>query len=204
MLNWFKNLFSHKEEKLSQELNFLIAGLGNIGAEYDETRHNIGFEIVDFVAQKHECTFKQERLAYYTTFRTKGRAFHLIKPTTFMNLSGKSVKFWMDKLKIKQENVLVVLDDLNLDFGKQRLRKKGNHGGHNGLKDIDEKLGNSNYARLKFGIGNNFPRGKQIDYVLGKWSNEEFADLPEMITKSEQIIVSFAAIGIDRTMTQFN
>jgi len=204
MLNWFKNLFSHKEEKLSQELNFLIAGLGNIGAEYDETRHNIGFEIVDFVAQKHECTFKQERLAYYTTFRTKGRAFHLIKPTTFMNLSGKSVKFWMDKLKIKQENVLIVLDDLNLDFGKQRLRKKGNHGGHNGLKDIDEKLGNSNYARLKFGIGNNFPRGKQIDYVLGKWSNEEFADLPEMITKSEQIIVSFAAIGIDRTMTQFN
>jgi len=204
MLNWFKNLFSNKEEKLSQELNFLIAGLGNIGAEYDETRHNIGFEIVDFVAQKHECTFKQERLAYYTTFRTKGRAFHLIKPTTFMNLSGKSVKYWMDKLKIKQENVLVVLDDLNLDFGKQRLRKKGNHGGHNGLKDIDEKLGNSNYARLKFGIGNNFPRGKQIDYVLGKWSNEEFADLPEMITKSEQIIVSFAAIGIDRTMTQFN
>jgi len=204
MLNWFKNLFSNKEEKLSQELNFLIAGLGNIGAEYDETRHNIGFEIVDFVAQKHECTFKQERLAYYTTFRTKGRAFHLIKPTTFMNLSGKSVKYWMDKLKIKQENVLVVLDDLNLDFGKQRLRKKGNHGGHNGLKDIDEKLGNSNYARLRFGIGNNFPRGKQIDYVLGKWSNEEFADLPEMITKSEQIIVSFAAIGIDRTMTQFN
>jgi len=204
MLNWFKNLFSNKEEKLPQELNFLIAGLGNIGAEYDETRHNIGFEIVDFVAQKHECTFKQERLAYYTTFRTKGRAFHLIKPTTYMNLSGKSVKYWMDKLKIKQENVLVVLDDLNLDFGRQRLRKKGNHGGHNGLKDIDEKLGNSNYARLKFGIGNNFPRGKQVDYVLGKWSNEEFADLPEMITKSEQIIVSFGAIGISRTMSQFN
>ncbi len=185
-------------------MNYLIVGLGNIGDEYDNTRHNIGFDVVDALAQKHEVEFKLERLAYKTNFKFKGRNFHLIKPTTFMNLSGKSVNYWMQMLKIKQPNILIIVDDLNLDFGKLRLKAKGSDAGHNGLKDINLKLGNNNYARLRFGIGNDFGKGQQIKYVLGKWSNKEADFLPEYIDKAADMTVSFATIGIARTMNAFN
>jgi len=185
-------------------MNYLIAGLGNVGEEYLETRHNIGFEVVDRVAKDFEVGWELERLAYKSYFRYKGRGFHLIKPTTFMNLSGKAVKYWLTKLKINQEQLLVVLDDLALPFGKVRLRLKGNFAGHNGLKNIDELLGNNNYARLKFGIGNNFSKGKQVQYVLGKWTNEEYGDLPPLIEKASEAIVSFATIGAKKTMDVYN
>jgi len=185
-------------------MNYLIAGLGNIGEEYNETRHNIGFEVVERLAKDFEVEWESERLAYKTYFRYKGRGFHLIKPTTFMNLSGKAVKYWLTKLKIKQEQLLVVMDDLALPYGKIRLRLKGSDAGHNGLKNIDLLLGNNKYARLRFGIGDNFPRGKQIQYVLGKWSNDEYADLPPLIEKASEAIVSFATIGSKKTMEVFN
>ncbi len=194
----------HSEEQNIPEVKYLIAGLGNIGPEYDETRHNIGFEIVDHLARKFDCQFKQDRLAYVAEFKFKGRTFILIKPTTFMNLSGKAVKYWMDQHKIKQENVLVALDDLSLPFGKLRLKKKGNPAGHNGLKDIDKYLGGGNYPRLKFGIGNNFPRGQQVKFVLGKWSNDEFAELSEFLVQTDGIIEAFGTIGIERAMNHYN
>lgn len=185
-------------------MNYLIAGLGNIGEEYVETRHNIGFEVVERLAKDFEVDWESERLAYKTYFRYKGRGFHLIKPTTFMNLSGKAVKYWLTKLKIKQEQLLVIMDDLALPYGKIRLRLKGSDAGHNGLKNIDLLLGNNKYARLRFGIGDNFSRGKQIQYVLGKWTNDEFADLPPLIEKASEAIVSFATIGSKKTMEVFN
>lgn len=185
-------------------MNYLIAGLGNIGAEYDETRHNIGFEVVEKLAKDFEVDWELERHAHKTYFRYKGRGFHLIKPTTFMNLSGKAVKFWLQNLKIDQSRLLVVVDDLDLDFGKVRLRLKGNPGGHNGLKDIDSSLGNQKYARLRFGIGDNYPKGKQVEFVLGKWSDKEYGDLGPLIKNASEACVSFATIGAKRTMESFN
>jgi len=185
-------------------MNYLIAGLGNIGEEYYETRHNIGFEVVDKLAKDFEVGWELERHAYKTYFRYKGRGFHLIKPTTFMNLSGKAVRHWMSHLKIKQENLLVIMDDLALPFGKIRLRQKGSHAGHNGLKNIEALLGNNSYARLRFGIGDNYSKGKQVQYVLGKWTNEEYSDLPPLVKKSSQAVVAFATIGAKRAMEEYN
>ncbi len=185
-------------------MTYLIVGLGNIGSEYAGTRHNIGFDVVDALAEKHNCAFDLKRLGYKSEFRFKGRSFHLIKPTTYMNLSGKSLRYWMQLLKVKQENVLVIVDDKDLDFGKLRLKGKGNDGGHNGLKDITKQLGNNKYARLRFGIGSNFRPGQQVRYVLGKWTEGEAAEIPNHIDRAVQAIESFVTIGLARTMNQFN
>lgn len=203
MLSFIKNLFQQNNEN-DQTVKYLIVGLGNIGEKYSGTRHNIGFDVVDHLAHQKDVSFKQGKLAYITNFKYKGRTFYMIKPTTYMNLSGKALKYWMDYYKIKQENVLVVVDDLALPFGKIRLKGKGSAGGHNGLKDIDAKLGNNQYARLRFGIGANYPKGKQIDFVLGKWKGSERQELPDYIEKSQETILSFGTIGLQLTMSNFN
>ncbi|MEM7103501.1 MAG: aminoacyl-tRNA hydrolase [Bacteroidota bacterium] len=185
-------------------MKYLIAGLGNMGPDYDNTRHNIGFDIVDALAKEFEAEWKDEKKAFVTQFKHKGRTFHLIKPTTFMNLSGKAVLYWFTKHKIKPENLLVIVDDLNLDFGKIRLRGKGSDGGHNGLRHINQTLGGNRYARLRIGIGNDFYTGQQVNHVLGEWSDEEREKLPEIIKKGTNVVKSFATIGLARTMTQYN
>jgi peptidyl-tRNA hydrolase, PTH1 family len=185
-------------------MKYLIAGLGNIGSEYDNTRHNIGFEVLDNLAKAQGIEFKHDTLAFTTEFKFKSRIFVLIKPTTYMNLSGKAVRYWMNQHKIEQSNVLVVLDDLNLVFGKQRLKGNGSDGGHNGLKNIDAILGNNNYARLRIGIGNEFSKGRQVDFVLGKWDDEEMDELEEIKNYAVDTIKSFGTIGLQFTMNQFN
>lgn len=206
LLKWFKGWFAEKEtiEIVKDNMKYLVIGLGNVGAEYDFTRHNIGFEVLDELAKAKGVDFSTERLGDVATVKHKGRTFILLKPSTFMNLSGKAVRYWMEKEKIGIENILVIVDDLNIDFGRLRLRGKGSDGGHNGLKDINEKLGQNNYARLRFGIGDTFNRGKQVNYVLGKWSDEEAEKLPELTEKSGKAIFSFGLIGLGRTMSDFN
>lgn len=192
---------------------FLIAGLGNIGEEYSFTRHNIGFEIADAFAlslQKEENVnsagklFTNDKLAMVSSARFKGKPIVIIKPTTYMNLSGKAVNYRMQVEKIPIENILIVADDLALSFGTIRLKKKGSDGGHNGFTDIIESLGTNEFPRLRFGIGSEFSKGRQVDYVLGKWNEEEKKQLPERINQAILAIKSFIAIGIDRTMTDFN
>ena len=183
---------------------FLIVGLGNIGTEYINTRHNAGFDVVDAFVIKHGGFFKSDRLADVAEVKWKGNIFICIKPTTYMNLSGKSVKYWMDKEKIALENVFVIVDDLALPIEKLRVRGHGSDAGHNGLKDIQLMLGTDKYARLKFGIGNNFPKGMQAEFVLGKWFPEEKATIQKKIEKSVEIIESFSSIGLERTMNQYN
>ena len=185
-------------------MKYLIVGLGNIGFEYENTRHNIGFMILDELAKAEKLEWKSERLAFKTEYKYKSRSFHLIKPTTYMNLSGKAVNHWMKILKIPKDNVLVLVDDLAIPFGKLRLRGKGSAAGHNGLKSIEELTGGNNYARLRFGIGDNYHKGKQVDYVLGKFEEGEQADLPLLIEKSIETIKSFGTIGLSRTMTAYN
>lgn len=185
-------------------MKYLIVGLGNIGAEYENTRHNIGFDVVDTFVKKHGGTFKNERLADVAECKWKGRVFVVIKPTTYMNLSGKAVKYWMDKEKIPLENIFVILDDLALPVEKVRIRAGGSDAGHNGLTSIQELLGTNQYPRLRFGVGNNFPKGKQVEFVLGKWSGEEWPIVLEKINKSVEIIESFGSIGIERTMNKYN
>jgi len=185
-------------------MKFLLAGLGNIGAEYDATRHNIGFDVADAFVIKHGGNFRLDRHAYVSECKWKGKTFVVIKPTTYMNLSGKAVKYWMDKEKIAPENLLVVMDELALPLGTLRLRGAGSAGGHNGLKSIEQSLLSDQYPRLRFGIGNDFPKGKQVDYVLGKWSTAELPIVKGNILKSVDLMESFASIGISRTMTLFN
>lgn len=185
-------------------MSFLIAGLGNIGEEYENTRHNIGFKISDSLANSAGVLFKSERHAFFAEYRSRGKNIYVIKPTTYMNLSGKAVRYWMNELKIPQQNLLVVLDDLAIPFGTIRIRQKGSDGGHNGLKDIDATLGNNNYARLRFGIGNEFSKGRQVDYVLGKWGTEELKTLDARIKVACEGVNSFMFEGIDRAMTKFN
>jgi peptidyl-tRNA hydrolase, PTH1 family len=185
-------------------MSFLIAGLGNIGAEYENTRHNIGFKIAESLASSAGVSFGLERLAFFAEYKNKGKKIFLIKPTTYMNLSGKAVRYWMNELKISQPNLLVVLDDIALPFGTVRIRAKGSDGGHNGLKDIDATLGNNNYARLRFGIGNEFSKGRQVDYVLGKWDIEETKLLDEKVKYSCEAVNSFMFEGIERAMTKYN
>jgi PTH1 family peptidyl-tRNA hydrolase len=183
---------------------FLIVGLGNIGDEYANTRHNIGFDVVFAFVQKHGGVFKTERLAYVAEVKWKGKQFVCVCPTTFMNLSGRAFKYWQEKEKIPTENTLTIVDDLALPIDKIRLRKSGTHAGHNGLKDIQNILGTDEYPKLRFGIGNIFPKGMQVDFVLGKWKSEEIPVVKHKIEKSVEIIESFASIGIDRTMTNYN
>jgi PTH1 family peptidyl-tRNA hydrolase len=184
---------------------FLIVGIGNIGAEYAGTRHNIGFDVTDALVSKHGGgPFRVERLAEMVEVKWKGQFFVCIKPTTYVNLSGRAVKYWMDKEKIVLENILVIVDDLALPLTKFRLRPGGSGAGHNGLENIREVLGTDAYPRLRFGIGNNFPKGRQVDFVLGKWEEAELPLVREKIDKSVELIESFATSGIERTMSQYN
>lgn len=185
-------------------MKFLIVGLGNPGEKYAETRHNIGFKVLDSFAKEQEGTFKVEKLAEVAKVKFKGRVIVLIKPTTFMNLSGKALNYWMQAEKIPIENVLVITDDLALPFGKLRMKGKGSDGGHNGLKDIQAILNSQEYARLRFGVGSEFSKGQQVDYVLGEWSHEEKETLEERIKISKEFIKSFCTIGIGMTMTNWN
>jgi len=185
-------------------LKYLITGLGNPGDEYENTRHNIGFKILDALAGASNIVFSDRRYGWIAEFSYKARIFVLLKPTTFMNLSGRAVNYWLQKENISVENLLVVADDLALPFGTLRLRAKGSDGGHNGLKNINQVLGRQDYARLRFGIGDDFRKGQQVDYVLGEWSKEEAATLPLLIDKCVDAVKSFGTIGINLTMNQFN
>lgn len=185
-------------------MKYLIVGLGNIGPEYHETRHNIGFMVVDNLAKATGATFKDGRYGFTTTLSIKGRQLLLLKPSTYMNLSGNAVRYWMQKENIGIENLLIVVDDLALPVGALRLKGKGSDAGHNGLKHIAATLGTQNYARLRFGIGNDFPKGAQVDYVLGHFSDEDWKILPERLDMAGEIVKSFCLAGIDITMNQFN
>ena len=185
-------------------MKFLIAGLGNIGDEYRETRHNIGFKIVEELAARLDISFDIGRHAYVTEGKYKGRTLVLIKPTTFMNLSGKAISYWVQETKVTSEHLMVVTDDIALPYGKIRIKGKGSDGGHNGLKSISEHFGHNNYPRLRFGIGDNFSKGRQVDYVLSSWTTEEQVSLKEHIDRSADAILSFVSIGLERTMNVFN
>jgi len=185
-------------------MKYLIAGLGNIGAEYANTRHNIGFMVTDVLVSDLGGKFETQRLAQVARVKYKGRTLVVIKPTTYMNLSGKSVKYWMAKENISTEKLLVVLDDIALPPGSLRMKKQGGDAGHNGLTDIIEKLGTSVFPRLRVGIGNDFPRGFQVDYVLGEWNKNEIENLVPRIDMAVDMIKSFVSLGIDRTMNLFN
>jgi PTH1 family peptidyl-tRNA hydrolase len=203
--NFFYKLFDIRVETKEELMKkFLIVGLGNIGEKYTKTRHNIGFKIVDEVAEEHKTTFETEKLGDVASFRFKGRTFILLKPSTYMNLSGKAVKYWMDKEKIAVDNLLVITDDLNIDFGTIRIKGKGSDGGHNGLKDIQEKLGTNKYPRFRFGVGGNYSKGRQVDFVLGEWNKEETSLLIERLPTSAKIITSFGTDGLANTMNTFN
>lgn len=199
MFNWLRSLFK-KEEQIDPKMKYLIVGLGNMHPDYDDTRHNIGFEIIDVLAAREEVSFKHENLGDLSSFKLKGRTIYLLKPSTYMNRSGKAVRYWMQKLKIEKDNLLVVVDDLNLDFGKIRLRGKGSDGGHNGLKDIQNMIGGSNYPRLRVGIGDDFRKGQQVDFVLGKWSSEEREGLDSIYNRSIDAIKNFSTIGLKFSM----
>lgn len=209
MCNFFKYLFKKKHatnniEDNSNMKKYLIVGLGNIGEKYHNTRHNIGFKILDQLAEKESLTFETKKLGDLTTYKLKGRTFILLKPNTYMNLSGKAILYWLTKEKIPLENLLVITDDLNLPFGSIRIKTKGSDGGHNGLKDTQEKLNTTQYNRFRFGISDAFSKGRQVDYVLGEWTNEETEKLPERINLGVEIIKSFGTAGIQNTMNNFN
>ena len=206
MINWIKNIFatSNTEENNDPMKKFLIIGLGNIGAEYVHTRHNIGFKILDFFTQKEAILFQTVRFGELAEYKFKGRTFLLLKPNTYMNLSGKAVKFWMDKENIPKENIFVITDDLNLSFGIIRIKPKGSDGGHNGLKNINLLLNSQEYPRFRFGISDSFKKGQQVNYVLGEWSEEEKTKLNERLELSTEIIKSFGTAGLENTMNAFN
>lgn len=185
-------------------MKYLIAGLGNIGAEYELTRHNIGFLVLDRMADEAGVKFSQDRLAFRAELKHKGRTLVLIKPTTYMNLSGKAVNYWMQQEKIPKERLLVVTDDIALPYGKIRLKGKGSNGGHNGLKNIQEMVGGTDYPRLRFGVGDEFRKGGQVDYVLSPFSQKELDELVMHMDRSIEAIQSFASIGLERTMNFFN
>ena len=204
MLKWLFQRKLNKQETQLMSKKFLIVGLGNIGTEYVRTRHNIGFKVLNHLAKQNEIEFETRKLGALATYKLKGRTFILLKPNTYMNLSGKAVKYWLDKENISLENLLVVTDDLNLPFGTLRLKTKGSNGGHNGLKDIQDKLNTINYNRLRFGISNEFSKGRQVDYVLGEWTNEESEKLDERLEQASKMLISFAMSGVNHTMNQFN
>lgn len=185
-------------------MKYLIAGLGNIGQEYELTRHNIGFLVVDQLADKFETKFSPNRYADKAEFKYKGRAIHIIKPSTYMNLSGKAISYWLQELKIPKENLLVVVDDLAIPFENIRIRAKGGAAGHNGLTNIEQLTGGQNYPRLRVGIGSDFGKGQQVEYVLSNFTQQEFEKIPAIIENSIDAILSFCTIGLERTMNQFN
>lgn len=185
-------------------MKYLIVGLGNIGAEYAETRHNIGFKVLDALAKASNISFSEARHAYRAELKSRGRTFILIKPTTYMNLSGKAVAYWMQQEKIQLDHLLVICDDLALPFGKIRIRQKGSDGGHNGLKNIAASISTSDFARLRFGIGNEFLRGQQVDYVLGEWTAEEKTTIDERIDLCCQAVLQLPFVGVTGIMNQFN
>ena len=208
-MGWIKKIlillgFINYQKTVYDPMKYLIVGLGNIGSEYEGTRHNIGFDVVDKLASNAGATFKNDTLADITEVKFKGRTLILIKPTTYMNRSGKAVNYWMDKHKIPKDKILIILDDLNLKVGQLRLRGKGSDGGHNGLKDIDQHLKDNNYARLRIGIGSDYHKGQQVNFVLGKWTDDEQVNLEKIIEHAAKGAQNFAAIGLKFTMEQLN
>jgi PTH1 family peptidyl-tRNA hydrolase len=206
MWRYLKRLFEknkHIEDTDSMK-KFLIVGLGNIGEKYENTRHNIGFKILDNFTKQEELIFETQKLGDVATYKLKGRTFIFLKPNTYMNLSGKAVLYWLTKEKIPLENLLVITDDLNLPFGSIRLKTKGSDGGHNGLKDIQDKLNTTKYNRFRFGISDAFGKGRQVDYVLGDWTPEESDKLKERMEISMELIKSFALAGVNNTMNTYN
>lgn len=206
MFEKVKQLFfpTQVEEEIDSMNKFLIVGLGNIGAEYVNTRHNIGFKVLDFFANKNNISFQNLRLGAVAEYKFKGKSFILLKPNTYINLSGKAVQYWMQQEKIPLENILIIADDLNLSFGTIRIKPKGSDGGHNGLKNINLVLNTNTYSRFRFGISDEFKKGQQIKYVLGEWDEAEKAKLPERLELSSEIILSFGTSGLENTMTGFN
>lgn len=190
--------------KNHQQMNFLIVGLGNIGSEYAQTRHNIGFRVLDALAKASNLVFEDKRYGAVTTLKVKNQTLTLLKPSTYMNLSGNAVRYWMNEKKIPLENILVVVDDLSLPFGQLRMRPGGSEAGHNGLKHISSVLGTQQYARLRFGIGNDFPRGGQVDFVLGEFTEEDLKTMDERLELAGEMVKSFALSGIQFTMNHFN
>lgn len=204
MLSFFGKILATSKNTETDMKKFLIVGLGNIGPKYHNTRHNIGFKVLDHLAQENEIIFETVKLGDKATYKFKGRTFILLKPSTYMNLSGKAVRYWLEKEKIDLENLLVITDDLNLPYGTLRLKAKGSDGGHNGLKDIQQQLNTTKYNRFRFGISDEFSKGKQIDYVLGEWSEEENKQMKERLDKSVALIKSFGTAGLSNTMNSFN
>jgi PTH1 family peptidyl-tRNA hydrolase len=213
LINTFIGFFGMNSKAKLEEVNsngnqemkkFLIVGLGNIGAEYVNTRHNIGFKVLDYFANQENISFQTQKLGDVAEFKIKGRTVLLLKPNTYMNLSGKALKYWLDKENIEKDNMLVITDDLNLSFGSIRIKTKGSDGGHNGLKNIQLLLNTTEYPRFRFGISDAFKKGKQVDYVLGEWSLEEKEALKERLNISSEIIKSFALAGLGNTMNLFN
>ncbi len=201
LLNWLRPATAHQEP---DPMKYLIVGLGNMGPDYDGTRHNIGFDVVDHLANQQGVEFKNDNLGDLASFKHKGRTFVLLKPSTFMNRSGKAVRYWLQKEKISQDRLLVIVDDLNIDLGAVRLRGKGSPGGHNGLKDIDQILGGNKYARLRVGIGNDFGRGQQVNFVLGEWEDEEREAVREVVEHAGKAVLAFGTIGLQHAMSEFN
>ena len=207
MFSFFNRIFKQKGRETPVEdpmKKFLIVGLGNIGPKYANTRHNIGFKVLDAFAKANTTTFETEKLGSIAKTKIKGKTVVLLKPNTYMNLSGKAVRYWLQQEKIPIENLLVITDDLNLEFGTIRVKTKGSDGGHNGLKDIQAQLNTTKYNRFRFGISDQFSKGRQVDYVLGEWTPEEEAALPERFEKSCELITSFIGAGISNTMNAFN
>ena len=206
VLSFLKKLFGlkPKENQLPEMKKYLIVGLGNIGVKYENTRHNIGFKVLDFMAKKADLIFETKKLGDLTELKIKGRKYILLKPNTYMNLSGKAVLYWLKKENIPLEHILIITDDLNIPFGTLRLKTKGSNGGHNGLKDIQDKLQTTSYARLRIGISDTFSKGRQIDYVLGKWNDHENEVLEKYIEVFSKAVESFVLSGAARTMNTFN
>ena len=204
-MNWFLNIFKKRtpEENIPMK-KFLIVGLGNIGSEYANTRHNIGFKILDYIANQEGISFQTVKLGEVAELKIKGRTLLLLKPNTYMNLSGKAVKYWLEKENIEKENMLVITDDLNLAFGTIRIKTKGSDGGHNGLKNIQLLLNSTEYPRFRFGISDSFKKGQQVNYVLGEWDTEEKEKLKERLEISSEIVKSFALAGLSNTMNIYN
>jgi len=204
-MNGFFSFFrKQNKENQNNMKKFLIVGLGNIGSEYQNTRHNIGFKILDYFASKESCSFQTMKLGDVAEYSIKGRKLILLKPNTYMNLSGKAVKYWMEKENIEKENMLVITDDLNLSFGSIRIKAKGSDGGHNGLKNIQLLLNTTEYPRFRFGISDQFKKGQQVDYVLGEWDKEENEKLSVRLELAHKIIQSFALAGLSNTMNEYN
>lgn len=201
--SWFGGHKSNVDESDDMK-KYLIIGLGNIGDDYADTRHNVGFKVLDALSQGLDFTFESSKLGALGSFKIKGKNVLCLKPSTYMNLSGKAVKYWMDKEKIPLENLLIVTDDINLPFGTIRLKSKGSDGGHNGLKDVQNILGTTNYNRLRFGVGADFGKGRQVDYVLGEWSEEERGLLKERFQITNELVRSFVQAGMPITMNKYN